>query len=583
MKPAFAATALIAVTLLTGLSITAQEAPSRFVPVTDAMLQKPDPAHWLMWRRTLDSWGFSPLDQITANNVRNLRMVWSRALGPGIQEGTPLVYDGVMYFPNPSDYIQAINARTGDVIWEYRRTLPEDLGKFFPVPAINRNIAIYGNLIIDTSADDYVFALNAQDGKLAWETRIMEYQKGAQQTSGPIIANGKVISGRGCEPEGGPEACVMTAHDARTGKELWRTRTIPRPNEPGGDTWGDVPYEERLHVGTWLVPSFDPALNLLYFGTSVSSPAPKFLLGGNDRKHLYHNSTLALNADTGAIQWYYQHVVDHWDLDHPFERLLVDTAVTPNRNEVRWINPRIRPGERRQVITGVPGKTGLVYTIDRRTGEFLWARPTILQTVISNIDGGTGEVTVNPEVLFNKPGEQRFICPTTNGGKNWEASAYSPLTNTMYVPLQNTCMETTAVAETRQKTSLYGISNKNQIATGTNNVGTVFAINAETGATTWKFEQRAATTSVVATGSGLLFVGDVNGRFRALDQRTGKVLWEVNLGSSVTGYPITFAVDGRQYVAVSTGTSLATGGTRALTPELRPSTGNNLFVFALPN
>lgn len=588
MKQIRLAAALLVFALCAGLQTLsqraiAQEAPPRFVPVTDAMLQKPDPADWLMWRRTLDTWGYSPLDQITANNVRGLTLAWTRPLGPGIQEGTPLVRGGIMYFPNPSDLIQALNARTGDLIWEYRRKLPEDLGKFFPVPAINRNIAIHGNLIIDTSADDYVFALNAQTGELAWETKIMEYQKGAQQTSGPIIANGKIISGRGCEPEGGPEACVITAHDAATGKELWRTRTIPAPGEPGADTWGDVPYAERLHVGTWLVPSFDPVLNMIYVGTSVSSPAPKYLLGGNDAKHLYHNSTLALNADTGKIVWYYQHVVDHWDLDHPFERILVDTAVTPNASEVRWINPRIRPGERRRVITGVPGKTGLVYTLDRETGEFLWARPTVLQTVISNIDGATGAVTVNPDSLFNKPGDTRFICPTTNGGKNWETAAYSPLTNMMYVPLQNTCMETTAVAETRQKTSLYGISNKNQIATGTDNVGTVFAISAETGVTAWKFEQRAGTTSQLATGGGLLFGGDVNGRFRALDQRTGKVLWEVNLGSAVTGYPIAFAVNGRQYVAVSTGTSLATGGTSRLTPELRPGAGNNLFVFALAN
>ena len=563
-------------------TLTAQQAKP-FPAVTDAMIQNPAPGDWLMWRRTLNSWGYSPLTEITANNVRNLRMVWTRALGPGIQEGTPLVYNGVMYFPNPMDLVEAFDARSGDLKWQYRRRLPEDLGKFFPVPAINRNLAIYGNLIIDTSADDYVFALDADTGKLAWETKILEYQKGAQQTSGPIIANGKIVSGRGCEPEGGPEACVITAHDARTGKELWRTRTIPRPDEPGGDTWGDVPYEERIHVGTWMVPSYDPELNLIYIGTSVSSPAPKFLLGGVAAKHLYHNSTLALNADTGKIVWHYQHVVDHWDLDHPFERLLVDTVVAPNASEVRWINPRVKAGERRKVITGVPGKTGLVYTLDRQTGEFLWARPTVLQTVISTISG-TGEAMVNPDSLFTAAGQTHFICPTPNGGKNWEASAYSPLTNMMYVPLQNTCTQMTAVAESRKNTSLYGISNKGGEVAPNNggNAGTVYAISAETGATAWRFQQRAGTTSLVATGSALLFGGDVNGRFRALDQRSGKVLWEINLGSPITGYPITYAVDGKQYVAVSTGTSLATGGVGRLTPELQPSTGNNLFVFALP-
>ena len=592
MKHILAASTVVAALAL-GLTALAQNPaappaqnaapPVRMTPVTDAMLQNPNPADWLNWRRTLDSWGFSPLNQITANNVRNLTMVWTRALAPGIQEGTPLVHDGMMFFPNPLDVIEAYDARTGDLRWQYRRRLPEDLAKFFPVPAINRNIAIFDNLIIDTSADDFVFALDASTGTLAWETKILDYQKGAQQTSGPIIANGKVISGRGCEPEGGPDACVITAHDARTGRELWRTRTIAAPGEPGGDSWGDVPLAERLHVGTWFIPSYDPALNLVYFGTSVSSPAPKFLLGGNDKQHLYHNSTLAVNADTGKIVWYYQHLVDHWDLDHPFERLLVDTAVAPNAAEVPWINPRIRAGERRRVITGVPGKTGVVYTLDRATGEFLWARPTIRQTVVSRIDGATGAVTVNPEALFNKTGDMRFICPNTNGGKNWESSAYSPQTNLMYVPLQNTCMEATAIAENRQNTSLYGIRSENQIAPGTTNVGTIHAISAETGLTAWKYEQRAGMGSLVATGSGLLFGGDSNGRFRAFDQRSGKVLWEVNLGSPVTGYPIVFSVNGRQYIAASTGASLATGGLNRLTPELRPAAGNNLFVFALPN
>ena len=366
-----------------------------FVPVTDAMLQDPAPADWPMWRRTLNGWGYSPLDQIERENVGDLRMVWSRALGPGSQQGTPLVYDGVMYMPNPSDVIQAIDAATGDLAWEYRRNLPDDLEEFIPAFLLqtNRNLAIHGDLIIDTSSDDYVFALDAATGRLSWETEILDYTKQpAHQTSGPIIAKGKIISGRGCLPRGGPDACVVTAHDARTGSELWRTHLIPRPGEPGDETWGNVPYENRRHVGAWMVPSYDPTLNLIYVGTSVTSPAPKFMLGGTDKKHLYHNSTLALDADTGEIEWYYQHLNDHWDLDHPFERMLVDTAVAPAADAVSWINPRLRPGELRKVVTGIPGKTGVVYTLDRETGEFLWATPTVTQNVISHIDGATGGV-----------------------------------------------------------------------------------------------------------------------------------------------------------------------------------------------
>jgi len=576
--------AVLVLAVVATTSLTAQSQRPPFTPVTDAMLQKPDPASWLMWRRTLDSWGYSPLDQINRSNVARLRMVWTRGMGPGnVQEATPLVYDGVMYVPNPSDYITAHDARTGDLLWEYKRDLPADLGKFMPVFAINRNLAIYGSTIIDTSADDFVFALDAQTGKLAWETKILDYRKGAQQTSGPIIANGKVISGRGCEPEGGPDACVITAHDARTGKELWRTRTIPAPGEPGNETWGDVPFDQRYHVGTWMVPSYDPELNLIYIGTSVSSPAPKFLLGGNQNKHLYHNSTLALNADTGRIVWYYQHTVDHWDLDHPFERLVVDTVVAPNPKDVTWINPRLKPGEKRKVVTGIPGKTGIVYTLDRQTGEFLWARPTVKQNVVSKIDGATGEVTVNPEALFSAQGDERLICPSMSGGKNWPAGAYSPQTNTMYFPLQNTCMVAVVTIDKPQpEKSLYGISNKSRITDGENTVGVVLAISAETGQTVWKHDQRAGALSLVATGGGLIFGGDAVGFFRAYDDKTGKVLWEVNLGSAVSGYPITYAVDGKQYVAVSTGPSLVASGVANLTPEFKPGTSSQMFVFALP-
>ena len=551
-----------------------------FVPVTDEMLWKPNPADWLTWRRTLDSWGFSPLNQINRSNVAQMKMTWTRGMGPGnVQEATPLIYNGVMYLPNPSDLVQAIDARTGDLLWQYQRKLPADLGKFMPVFAINRNLAIYGDKIIDTSADDYVFALDAKTGALAWETKILDYQKGAQQTSGPIIANGKIISGRGCEPEGGPDACVITAHDAVTGKEIWRTRTIPKPGEPGYETWGDVPEEKRIHVGTWMVPSYDPQLNMIYIGTSVTSPAPKYMLGGNDKRYLYHNSTLALNADTGKIEWYYQHLVDHWDLDHPFERLLLETAVAPDSRQVAWINPKIKPGERRRVITGIPGKTGIVYTLDRQTGEFLWARPTVRQNVIAKIDGATGAVTGNPDVLFTAKGQEKLICPSVNGGKNWPAGAYSPQTNAMYYPLQNMCMKVTTQDP---DASLYAVSMQAELAAGTDKVGTVFAISAETGRTLWKYEQRAGILSLVATGGGLIFVGDAAGHFRALDDQNGKVLFDVNLGSPVSGYPITFAANGKQYVAVSTGPSLVAGGVGRLTPELKPGSANQMFVFALP-
>ncbi len=572
--------ALFALTLLPALAFAQA---GNFVPVNDSMLQKPDPADWLMWRRTLDSWGFSPLDQINRANVSQLKMIWTRGIGPGVQEATPLVHSGIMYLPNPSDLVQAINAATGDLIWEYKRKLPDDVNKHLLVPSINRNIAIYGDLIIDTSVDDFVYALDAKTGKLAWENRIVDYREdSAQETSGPIIADGKIISGRGCEFKATPNGCIITAHDARTGKELWRTRTIPRPGEPGDETWGNVPDANRRHVGTWMVPSFDPELKLIYIGTSVTSPAPKFWLAGNDKQYLYHNSTLALSLDTGKIAWYYQHVVDHWDFDHPFERLLIDTPVNPDPSQVAWINPRLKPGERRKVVTGIPGKTGIVYTLDRQTGEFLWATPTVRQNVVSKIDGATGKVTVNPETVFNKVGDTRFVCPTASGGKDFPAGAYSPLTHNMYYPLQNTCANITALPEQPWTTSPYDIRSKNMITPGTDKIGTLQAINVETGRIVWKQERRPGMMSLVTTGGGLIFGGDTNGHFMAFDQDNGKVLWEVNLGSPVTGYPITYSVNGKQYVAVSTGNSLVSSGLNTLAPELHPSNASNVFVFALP-
>ena len=584
-----ATTIAVATVLATLISFTIAAAPAgaqaaRITPVTDAVLQDPPPEDWLMWRRTLDSWGYSPLDQIDRGNVGTIRLAWTRGLSAGLQQGTPLVRDGVMYMPNPRDVIQALDAVTGDLLWEYRRDRPDDLADYMIGSLVdtNRNLAIHDNLIIDTSGDDYVFALDAATGELVWETEILDYRvHPANQTSGPIIANGKVISGRSCDPRGGPHACVIVAHDAATGAELWRRRLIPGPGEPGDETWGSVPFEERGHVGAWMVPAFDPALNLVYIGTSVTSPAPKFFLGGIENTHLYHNSTLALDADTGEIVWHYQHLNDHWDLDHPFERLLIDTAVRPDPALVTWINPRLRPGEERRVVTGIPGKTGIVYTLDRATGEFLWATPTVAQNVVSHIDGATGAVTENAELVFTREGQENLVCPAyVTGGKDWEAGAYSPLTGLMYYPLRNTCAR--MMASRARGGRLYAIAKRDQIAPGTEQVGTVQAISVETGEIAWVYEQRAGTTSLVATGGGLVFGGDGNGRFRALDQVTGEVLWEINLGSMVTGFPITYAVDGVQYVAASTGSSLSSQDNMRLTPELRPSRGNNLFVFALP-
>jgi alcohol dehydrogenase (cytochrome c) len=306
------------------------------------------------------------------------------------------------------------------------------------------------------------------------------------------------------------------------------------------------------------------------------------MLAGNDEQYLYHNSTLAIDADTGEIVWYLQHNVDHWDLDHPFERILVDTAVAPDASAVAWINPRVRAGSTHKVITGVPGKTGIVYTIDRETGQFLWARPTVEQNVIARVNTESGQGVVNPEKLFTGPNQEMLVCPSLTGGKNYHAGAYSPDTKLLYMPLQNVCMTSTSTAARPSLDELYAIRTRDQIAPGEENVGTIEAISVETGRTVWKREQRAGQTSVMATAGGLLFGGDTAGRFRAYDDATGEVLWEVNLGSHVTGFPATFTVAGKQYVAISTGATPNTFGLATLTPEARAGTANNLYVFALP-
>ena len=549
-----------------------------FEPVTDAMIQNPDPKDWLSWRRTLDSWGYSPLDEIDRGNVEDLRLVWVRPLDAGHQEGTPLVHNGVMYFPGPSDRITAMDAASGDVLWTHRRELPADLAQSLTFPDTNRNLAIYGNLIIARGSDDYIYAVNAETGQLVWETKIMDYRKGAKQSSGPIIADGLAITGRSCEPEGGPDACVITAHDATTGREVWRTSTIARGDDPNDATWGGTPLERRMQVGAWMNASYDPELKLLYMGTTVSTPAPKFLLAGNQYTYLYHNSTLALDVRTGRIVWHYQHLVDHWDLDHPFPRILLDEQVSPDPGEVTWINPNIKRGARYKVLTGVPGKTGIIYTLDRQTGAFLWARPTVMQNVVQSIDGASGRVTGNPDTVFTETGKPLFVCPSSTGGANYQAPAYSPLTRTMYFPAQQLC-ETVSATPPNWDNPTYSIASRIALSPEAgNNVGVITAVNAVTGRTEWKYSIRAGMQSLLTTGGGLLFAGDAAGRFRALDQDSGRVLWEMNLGSAVTGYPVTFEAGGHQYVAVSTGFWLGD----SFTPEIIKGGQGTLFVFALP-
>ncbi len=564
---------------LVALAVTQAGAQTAIRPVTDAEIQRPDPADWLSWRRTLDSHGDSPLDQINRENVGQLRLVWARPLANGHQEGTPLVRDGVMFFPGPSDTIEALDAASGQLLWQYKRQLPDDLGQYLPVADTNRNLAIYGNLIIGQGDDNFLYALDAATGALVWETQIDDYRTGAKISSGPIIADGLAITGRSCEPEGGPAACVIVAHDAMTGAEVWRTSTIAFGPDPNGASWGDVPLAARQQVGAWMIASYDPELKLIYMGTSVTAPAPKIALAGPEFDYLYHNSTLALDVRSGAIVWHYQHLRDDWDMDHPFARMLVDQAVAPDRAQVPWMAPDIVPGRTYRTLTGVPGKTGIIYTLDRETGRFLWARPTLRQNLVESIDGASGRVTVNPATVPHAFGTTHTICPGPTGGANYMTGSYSPDSATLFLPLQATCAEMTALDPASGNAGTYAMSNRIVIDPEAGGMlGNIFAVDAVTGRTRWVHRQRAGMQSLLSTGGGLLFAGDADGRLLALDQDNGAELWAINLGSSITGYPASFAAGGQQYVAVSTGRWLSD----AFTPELTHGTQNTLFVFALP-
>jgi len=314
--------------------------------------------------------------------------------------------------------------------------------------------------------------------------------------------------------------------------------------------------EERWHVGTWMVPSYDPVLNLVIVGTSVTIPAPKFILGGNDKQHLYHNSTLAIDADTGKIVWYYQHIVDHWDLDHPFERLLVETAITPDPKEVAWINPKIKPGERRKVITGIPGKTGIVYTLDRRTGEHMvtstfsdtvnWAKPQL---------NSKGQPVREPAKDHHVAGA--LVSAANGGATNWPPPAYSPDTGLLYVPTAET-YAMYYLTETDPRGAM-GLGGKDEVSVGT--MGSyISAIDYKTGKTVWKHKFRTVgggrgAPGLLTTAGKLLFGGDVSGNFVAFDPATGNPLWHTTIGQ-VSNAPETYLVEGRQHVLVAAGDTL---------------------------
>ena len=547
-------------------------------PVTDAMLRNPPAADWLMWRRAYNGWGYSPLDQINKDNVKNLQPAWTWSLSSGATETTPIVHDGVLFIFNAADKIQALNAATGDLIWEYKRDLPARLITN-TINLSSRNMAIYqGNLIAATS-DAHVVALDAKTGKVVWDHATADWNKGWRYTGGPFIVNGKVIQGMtGCG-NAEPGGCFITGHVAKTGEELWRVNTVAHPGDPNYDTWNGLPLESRFGASAWISGSYDPDQNLVFYGTGQPYPWIAEMRGtlpakpGAKHSALYSDSTLAINPDTGQLKWHHQHLEDDtWDLDYVYERLLVDLPVN---------------GEtRKAVITA--GKLGIVEALDRTNGQWLWHKETVPQNVVASIDPKTGEKTINPAAIPHI-GSTTVNCPADPGGRTWAATAYSPKTGMLYMPLNEYCSNTTPTpldpgqAYTGGGRAVYA---RVAVPNSDGNVGRVDAIKLADRSTAWSYRQRAPeTTAVLPTGGGLVFSGSWDRWFRAFDDATGKVLWQTRLNNVISAFPISYSVNGKQYVAVAVGGgSTMSKALATLTPEIQnPDGGSVLWVFALPN
>jgi len=551
----------VAVTLLLG-TWTGTAQVTSFLRVTDAMLRDPPPADWLHWRRTYDGSGYSPLDQINRQTVAQLQLAWSWAMEPGSQEPTPLVYDGVMYLTNPGNVIQALNAATGDLLWEYRREFESrELGPL-------RSIGLYDDKVFVNTADAHLIALDARTGKVVWDTAVADPEKGFSYRAGPLVVRGKVISGlQGCD-RFYTEKCAITAHDAETGNELWKTPTVASPGQPGGDTWGDVPLTYRAGSDMWITGSYDPDLDLIYWSTAQAKPWTRAARGTNGDA-LYSNTTLALDPDTGKIVWYYQFLPgETHDMDEVFENVLVDVSGRESLFKM--------------------GKLGILWQIDRKSGAFINAFDLGYQDIV-DVDAKTGEVTYRPGMIPELNEEIEF-CPSLAGFKSWRAMAYSPETRAFYIPILLTCQRGTFIdVEQVEGGGGAGQGERENLHFGDSGeqLGEFLAMDSGTGRVLWRHRQRAAFNSAaLTTGGGLVFVGDLNRYLNAYDVKDGELLWQTRLTNSVQGFPITYAVNDRQYVAVPVGVGAASWANSiplSLTPEIkRPSSGNALMVFALP-
>ena len=542
--------------------------------VTDDVLRHPPDGDWLTWRRTYNSLGYSPLRQIDSTNVHNLREAWAWVLPPGANETAPLVHDGIIFIES-ANTIQALDGSTGDLLWQYARSLPASLHN--GSSAIVRNLAIYQDMLYAPTADGHIIALNVKSGALVWDQQVLGPQEIAhhlQLDGGPIVAKSKVIMGAsGCNTY--PGGCFIVGLDARTGHEVWRFQTIARPGQPGGDSWNGAPVDQRFGASVWTSGSYDADLKLVYFGigqtydtATLLDPQPE---KGKSNDGLYTDSTVALDPDTGRLVWYYQHMNrDVWDLDWAFEQSLITLPMNGKPTNL--------------VVTG--GKIMVFDAVDRADGKYEFSRDLGLQNLISAIDPKTGKKIINP-ALEPEANVTKHFCPHSGGGRNWPATSYDPATKILYVPLYESCQDFTWVPRDSAKTAEGGSDMHFVLHTRPDSdgkIGRIEAINLETGKVVWAYRQRAAiSSSTLATAGGLVFAGSRDRRFRAFDAATGRVLWRSTLDASLSSTPVTYSVGGQQYVAVVAGN----GGPVAwphLTPEIaNPLGGTTLWVFKLPD
>jgi alcohol dehydrogenase (cytochrome c) len=535
--------------------------------VSDEMLRNPPASEWLTWRRTYDDHGFSPLKQITAGNVGTLRVAWAWSLPNGRNETTPLEHDGALFTFSFGDNVQALNAVTGDLLWQYSRQLPSDARR-----GVRRNLAIYRDKLLVPTSDAHMVALDLKTGVVAWDAPVADYQKGFELSGGPLVARGRIMQGVAGQAPGGD---AIVALDFQTGREVWRFHTIAQPGEPGGNSWNDLPLEKRNGASVWTAGSYDPQLNLAYFGVGQTYDTGPMLhpvnKAGITNDGLYTDSTLAFDPDTGKLAWYFQHLRnDQWDLDWAFEQQLIDLPVQGKRAHL--------------VVTS--GKMGIYEAMDAASGRYVFSKDLGLQNVVTSIDPHTGEKTINPEVVVGD-GKPHMICPHPGSGRSWIATSYNAATKILYIPLEEACMDLIPAAPGQRGNLSSGVNWTIRARPDSDGkYGRVEALNLETQQVLWTDRQRApVTTCALATAGGVVFVGSLDRYLKAYEAATGRTLWQVRLNDVPNSCPITYSVHGRQYVAMVVGSGGPLTGTfPVLVPEIQnpPDHGAEVWVFELP-